>query len=82
MQEEKEEYIEYTEPPIVYVHLQPEEKHLEIPRKKVKNVERLLIHLGIRPYTALVVRDGMPITPDTPLAGDDNILVRKVMSSG
>ena len=77
----QEEYREYKEP-VIQVLLQPEEKIMEIPRKKVKNVERLLMHLGIRPYTALVARDGIPLTPDVPLLADDNILVRKVMSSG
>jgi len=75
---EKEEYKES----VIQVCLQPEEKHIEIPRKKAKNVERLLIHLGIRPYTALVARDGIPLTPDVPLLANQNILVRKVMSSG
>ena len=79
MQKEYED--EYKEP-VIQVCIQPEEQHLEIPRKKAKNVERLLIHLGIRPYTALVARDGIPITPDTPLFPNQNILVRKVMSSG
>ncbi len=77
----QEEYREYKEP-VIQVLLQPEEKLMEIPRKKAKNVERLLMHLGIRPYTALVARDGIPLTPDVPLLADDNILVRKVMSSG
>ena len=79
MQKKYEE--EYKEPSI-QVCLQPEEEHLEIPRKKAKNVARLLIHLGIRPYTALVAREGIPLTPDVPLFPNQNIIVRKVMSSG
>ncbi len=68
--------------PVVYVHMQPEEEFLEIPRKKAKNVARLLANLGVRPYTALVVRDGVPLTPDQPLYPNQKVLVRKVMSSG
>lgn len=68
--------------PTLTVLLQPDEEIIEIPRKKAKNVARLLIHLGIRPYTALVARDGIPLTPDQPLYPKQHILVRKVMSSG
>lgn len=68
--------------PTLTVLLQPEEEFVEVPRKKAKNVARLLIHLGIRPYTALVARDGIPLTPDQALYPKQYILVRKVMSSG
>ncbi len=68
--------------PVIYVCLQPREEHIEVPRKKAKNVARLLIYLGIKPYTALVARDNVPLTPDVPLYPDQHILVRKVMSSG
>ncbi len=70
------------EEPVIYVCLQPQEEHFTVPRKKAKNVARLLIHLGIRPYTALVARDNIPLTPDVPLYPDQHIIVRKVMSSG
>ncbi len=73
-----EEFVE----PIIHVCLQPEENHITVPRKKAKNVARLLIHLGIRPYTALVARDGIPLTPDQPLYPNQEIIIRKVMSSG
>lgn len=72
----------YYPEPTISVCVQPEEEIFTIPRTKVKNVSRLLIYLGIRPYTALVARNGIPITPDTPLYKGQEILVRKVMSSG
>ena len=72
---------EYKEP-VIQVCLQPEEQYFEVPRKKAKNVARLLIHLGIRPYTAIVACDGIPLTPDVPLLPNQSVIVRKVMSSG
>ncbi len=68
--------------PTVTVLLQPEEQTIEIPRHKVKNVKRLLMHLGIRECTALVARGRQLLTPDQPVLPHDNLLVRKVTSSG
>lgn len=73
---------DYFIEPTLRVIMQPQEESFDVPRSKAKNVARLLVHLGIRPYTALVVRDGIPITPDTRLYPNQEILIRKVMSSG
>lgn len=75
---EQKEFIE----PTLTVILQPEEEKLVIPRHKAKNVARLMEYLGLRPYTALVARNGIPLTPDVPLYPDQTIIVRKVMSAG
>lgn len=66
----------------VHVLLQPEEQMLEIPRKKIKTVARLLLHLGLKQSTALVARGNIPLTPDEHIYPSQTILVRKVMSSG
>ena len=68
--------------PNVTVLLQPEEQVLEIPRHKVKNVKQLLKYLGIRECTALVARGRELLTPDRAVLPHDNLLVRKVTSSG
>ena len=68
--------------PMVTVHLQPEERILEIPRHKIKTVKRLLLYLGIRECTALVARDRELLTPDRAALPHDRLLVRKVTSSG
>lgn len=68
--------------PTLTVILQPGEEKRIIPRHKAKNVKRLLEFLGLRPYTALVVRDDIPLTPDVPLYPNQTIIVRKVMSAG
>lgn len=68
--------------PTLTVRLQPEEKVLELPRVRCKNVARLLAELGLRQGTALVARDGELLTPDVPLYAGQSVLVRKVMSSG
>lgn len=69
-------------PSTLRVMLQPEERELELPRAGAKNVARLLETLGLRRGTAIVARDGVLLTPDVPLYPGQNILVRKVMSSG
>ena len=69
-------------PATLQVLLQPEERELELPRAKAKNVARLLETLGLRQGTALVARDGTLLTPDVPLYPGQTILVRKVMSVG
>ncbi len=68
--------------PTLTVLLQPEEETHIIPRHKAKNVARLIQFLGLRPYTAMVVREGIPLTPDVPLYPNQTVIVRKVMSSG
>lgn len=68
--------------PTVRVLLQPEEQILEIPRHKIKNVKRLLHYLGIRECTALVARGRELLTPDRSVLPNDDLLVRKVTSSG
>lgn len=72
---------EFQEPTLTVI-LQPEEETRIIPRHKAKNVARLIEFLGMRPYTALVARNGIPLTPDVPLYPGQTIIVRKVMSSG
>ncbi len=69
-------------PRVVHILFQPENVRLEIPRYKAKNVEKLLKTLGLRQCTALVACGNRLLTPDTPLYPEQNILVRKVMSSG
>ena len=80
-QKELKENSEYREPTLTVI-LQPEEETRIIPRNKAKNVKRLIEFLGLRPYTALVIRNNIPLTPDVPLYPQQTIIVRKVMSSG
>ena len=71
--------------PNVTVLLQPEEQVLEIPRHKVKNVKHVpaeLQYRGHRERTALVARGRELLTPDRAVLPHDNLLVRKVTSSG
>lgn len=69
-------------PTTITVIIQPEEETIIVPRTKAKNVARLIEYLGLRPYTALVARNGIPLTPDIPLYPEQTIIVRKVMSAG
>ncbi len=64
----------------ITVLLQPEEKHLTIPRPKT--ARQLLEKLGLREETALVARNGELLTPDRRIYGGDEVLVRTVTSSG
>lgn len=64
----------------VTVLLQPEEKHLSLPRPKTSR--QLLEALGLAEETALVVREGQLLTPDRRIWPEDALLVRKVASSG
>ena len=80
-QKELKENAEYREPTLTFI-LQPEEETRIIPWNKAKNVKRLIEFLGLRPYTALVIRNNIPLTPDVPLYPQQTIIVRKVMSSG
>ncbi|AAS94620.1 MoaD/ThiS family protein [Nitratidesulfovibrio vulgaris] len=70
---------EYT-PPTITVRIQPEEQVVTMPR--VKTVLQLLKKLEIRPGTALVARNGELLTPDREVLPNDELLVRKVTSSG
>ncbi len=66
--------------PMVTVLLQPEEKTFEIERPKT--ARQLLEKLGLREETALVARKGQLLTPDVRIYRGDELLVRKVTSSG
>lgn len=81
MEDSNKQQKEFIEPSFTVI-LQPEEETLTIPRHKAKNVARLMQYLGMRPYTALVARNGIPLTPDVPLYPGQTIIVRKVMSAG
>ncbi len=64
------------------IHLQPEEKHIEIHRREARTVKRLLEFLKIKPQTAIVVRNDTLLTPDLQLFSGDELLVRKIQSTG
>ena len=64
----------------ISVLVQPEEKHLSMPRPKTSR--QLLAALGLAEETALVAREGQLLTPDRHIWPGDNLLVRKVASSG
>lgn len=64
----------------VTVLLQPEDKHLSLPRPKTSR--QLLAALGLAEETALVARNGQLLTPDRHIWPNDDLLVRKVASSG
>ena len=49
---------------------------------EIPNVTVLLKYLGIRECTALVARGRELLTPDRAVLPHDNLLVRKVTSSG
>lgn len=66
--------------PRISVLVQPEEKHLSMPRPKTSR--QLLAALGLAEETALVAREGQLLTPDRHIWPGDNLLVRKVASSG
>lgn len=64
----------------VTVLLQPEETRLSLPRPKT--ARQLLEALNLAEETALVARNGELLTPDRRIWPDDELLVRKVASSG
>ena len=64
----------------VTVLVQPEESLLFLPRPKT--ARQLLEALGLAEETALVAREGQLLTPDRRVWPGDNLLVRKVTSSG
>ncbi len=82
MQENTKEERTYEPAEPIIVHLQPEEKILEIPRHKARTVKRLFDYLGIKLCTAIVVRNETLLTPDLPLFSGDKLLVRKIQSTG
>ena len=69
-------------PHMVHVCLQPDDTEIDVPRYKAKNVGMLLSTLGLRTGTAITACGHRLLTPDVPLYPMQNILVRKVMSSG
>ena len=64
----------------VTVLVQPEEKYLSLPRPKTSR--QLLAALGLAEGTALVARNGQLLTPVRHIWPNDDLLVRKVASSG
>ena len=64
----------------VRVLLQPGEKQLSLPRPKT--VRQLLEALQLQEECALVARRGELLTPDRRIWPEDEVLVRKVASSG
>ena len=64
----------------VTVLVQPEEKYFSMPRPKTSR--QLLAALGLAEETALVARNGQLLTPDRHIWPNDDLLVRKVASSG
>ena len=64
----------------VLVRLQPEETWLSLPRPQL--ARQLLESLNIGEECALVARGGELLTPDRHIWPDDELLVRKVASSG
>ncbi len=64
----------------VTVLLQPEETRLSLPRPKT--ARQLLEALNLAEESALVARNGDLLTPDRRIWPDDDLLVRKVASSG
>lgn len=64
----------------VIVRLQPEDSLISIPRPKT--ARQLLAALGLAEETALVARNGELLTPDRHVWPNDELLVRKVASTG
>lgn len=64
----------------VLVHVQPGEDWLSLPRPKL--ARQLLQALGLEEECALVARGGELLTPDRQIWPGDELLVRKVASSG
>lgn len=64
----------------VTILLQPEEKIITL--IKVKTVMAVLKALNLPSCTALVARNNELLTPDRAVYAGDNLLIRKVVSSG
>ena len=67
-------------PPGVSVLLQPGESQVLL--AKVRTVRAVLTALELRPGMAIVARRGELLTPDRPVWPGDELLVRRMMSSG
>jgi sulfur carrier protein len=65
---------------MIVVRVEPEGSELSFER--LNTVLQLLNRLGIRPGSALVIREGELLTPDRKLGPGDMIIVRKVGSRG
>ena len=64
----------------ITVHLEPQGKSLSMPRPKT--VWQLMNRLGLKPCSALIIRDGGLLTRDREILPGDVITVRSVVSSG
>lgn len=64
----------------ITVLIQPEEKIVVM--KRAKTARQLLEALNLAEETALVARNNELLTPDRRIWANDNILVRKVASTG
>ncbi len=64
----------------ITVHLEPQGKSLELPRPKT--VWQLMNRLGLKPCSALIIREGGLLTRDREILPGDVITVRSVVSSG
>lgn len=64
----------------ITVHLEPQGKSLSMPRPKT--VWQLMNRLGLKPCSALIIRDGGLLTRDREIFPNDVITVRSVVSSG
>lgn len=68
------------QPATVTVHMLPSGRTQILPRPKT--VLGLLNKLGVKPGTALVIRDNGLLTPDREVLPGDELTVRLVVSSG
>ncbi len=64
----------------ITVHLVPQGKSLTLPRPKT--VWQLMNRLGLKPCSALIIREGGLLTRDREILPGDVITVRSVVSSG
>lgn len=65
---------------MVTVHVEPDGETLTF--KRLNTVLQLLNKLELRPTQALVIRGNDLLTQDLPIGRDDEITVRKVISTG
>lgn len=72
--------MEHRAPKEITVLLQPVGGEFPVPRPKT--VLQLLKRLGIRPGSALVIREGGLLTPDRAIMPGEHITVRLVTSGG
>jgi len=71
---------QYKEARMVIVHVEPDNQTLSLTR--FNTVLMLQRQLGLRVNDALIIRGAELLTPDRHLNDGDEILVRKVTSSG